>query len=216
MSNKAPRVVAELGRPETPEETFARKTENSRLYRNRKTVNNLVLSLLATLVLLAFIIMIVPRSDTKLTQDVDWSSAATQATGSLPVTLLNPTLPDGWVANAAEVRRSAGGVSSWYIGLLTPDGEYIGVHQGVDADRSWLASMVAETTPVEMATIDGIDWDVYANPARGEPTGLFQYALVTEAGPSTIVLVGDAAPEVFDSLATALTTGVDAAEGDDS
>ena len=216
MSNKAPRIVAELGRPETPEETFARKTENSRLYRKRKTVNNLVLSLFATLVLVAFIVMIVPRSDVKLTQDVDWSSAAVQATGSLPVTLLNPTLPEGWVSNAAEVRRSAGGVSSWYIGLLTPAGEYIGVHQGVNADPTWLANLVAETSPVENARIDDVAWDVYANTAPGEKKGLFQYALVTVAGPSTIVLVGDAAPEVFDSLATALAAGVHAAEGDNS
>ena len=74
----------------------------------------------------------------------------------------------------------------------------------------------AETSPVEKATIDGIDWDVYANTAPGEKKGLFQYALITEAGPSTIVLVGDAAPEVFDSLATALAAGVHSAERDNS
>jgi hypothetical protein len=45
---KAKRVVAELGRPETPEEEAARRAENSRLYRQRKTVNNLVYSLIVT------------------------------------------------------------------------------------------------------------------------------------------------------------------------
>jgi hypothetical protein len=51
MSDLRPegRVVAELGRPETPAETAARKAESSRLHRQRQTVNNLVYSLIATL-----------------------------------------------------------------------------------------------------------------------------------------------------------------------
>ena len=54
------RVVAELGRPETAEETAARKAENSRNHRSRQTVNNLVYSLLATL---GIVVVIVAAND---------------------------------------------------------------------------------------------------------------------------------------------------------
>lgn len=37
---KRPVIVAELGRPETASETASRKAEQSRLYKQRKTVNN--------------------------------------------------------------------------------------------------------------------------------------------------------------------------------
>jgi hypothetical protein len=38
----AQRVVAELGRPETPEETAARKAESSRVYRSSQNFRNLI------------------------------------------------------------------------------------------------------------------------------------------------------------------------------
>ena len=41
---KQPRVVAELGRPETPDETAARKAASSAAYRSSKTVRNLVVA----------------------------------------------------------------------------------------------------------------------------------------------------------------------------
>ena len=45
---KQPRVVAELGRPETPDETAARKAASSAAYRSSKTVRNLVVALLVS------------------------------------------------------------------------------------------------------------------------------------------------------------------------
>ncbi len=63
-SKRPPAVVAELGRPETPEETAERKAENSRNHRNRQTVNNLVLSLIATVAVVALIVLFVPRGQT--------------------------------------------------------------------------------------------------------------------------------------------------------
>ena len=58
---KPPVVVAELGRPETPSETTSRKAEQSRLYKQRKTVNNLVCSLLVSLGLVRVMVLVVPR-----------------------------------------------------------------------------------------------------------------------------------------------------------
>lgn len=82
---KQPPIVAELGRPETPEETFARKAESSRLYRKRKTINNLVYSLLVSLGLVVFIVAIVPRNETPVAFDVDFASEAQSAQGDFAV-----------------------------------------------------------------------------------------------------------------------------------
>lgn len=117
---KAPRVVAELGRPETPDETASRLTENSRKYRAHKTVNNLVLSLIATVVTVLVIVLIVPRSDTPIERDIDVSQIAASVQSGQSEHIVNPTLPDGWRANAATWHGSGSDdVASWYIGLLT-------------------------------------------------------------------------------------------------
>src|SRR6478735_6355945 len=99
-SDKPPAVVAELGRPETPEETAARKAQNSANHRNRQTVNNLVYSLLATLALVAVIVLVVPRGNpTADAPAIDYAKVAQEAQGSEPDPLLVPKLPAGWKAN---------------------------------------------------------------------------------------------------------------------
>ncbi|AMB59052.1 DUF4245 family protein [Microterricola viridarii] len=211
---KASRVVAELGRPETAEETAARKAENSRKHRAKQTINNLVLSLLATLAVVVVIVLIVPRSDKPIDRAVDWSAAAAQWQPTVDVTLMNPTLSPDWVANSAQFSTDKAGIASWYIALLSPEKQFVGIHQGIDADATWLAGLLDGNSPVSTAVIDGITWDVYSNPKPLDERGLYHYALVTEAGRSTIVLLGEAGPEVFDSVATDLAPDVRAAQED--
>jgi hypothetical protein len=203
---RPPRVVAELGRPETAEERATRLATNSRNYRSRKTINNLVYSLLATVGAVIVLVLIVPRSDTPLTRQVDYRSVAEQAQPGIEVPLAAPILPDGWGANAAEWRAGGGdGVSSWYLGVLTPTDEFIGLTQAVDANPTWIAEQLEDVAAADTVTIDGVDWDVYRNPAPAEDQGNFEAALVTEAGASTYLLIGTAPDEELAILAGTLT-----------
>lgn len=204
-AKRAPRIVAELGRPETPEETRSRLAENSRLYRSRKTVNNLVLSLIATLATVLIIVLIVPRNETPLADAVNYAAVASQLQPSVPARLAVPDLPDGWRANSAEYRPGGSDqVASWYIGLLTPAKAFIGFDQAFNANPTWLAEQVRSTPASDTVTITSVQWDVYRNDAPEADRGNFDYALVTVSGPSTYVLVGTATPEEFAVLAQAL------------
>jgi len=208
---RQPRIVAELGRPETAEERAARLATNSRNYRSRKTINNLVYSLLATVGAVIVLVLIVPRSDTPLTREVDYSTVAQQAQPATDVSLADPSLPDGWRANAAEWRPGGtDGVSSWYIGFLTPKNEFIALTQAVDANPTWLAEQLAKVPPTTSVTIGGRDWDVYRNPAPAADRGNFESALVTPSGASTYLLVGTASDEEMAVLAGALSEEITA------
>ena len=61
--SKQPPIIAELGRPETPDETAARKAASSKAYRSSQTVRNLVAALAVTLAVVAVIIFAVPRGE---------------------------------------------------------------------------------------------------------------------------------------------------------
>jgi hypothetical protein len=205
-SPRPPRVVAELGRPETADERATRLATNSRNYRSRKTVNNLVYSLLATLVTVLVLVLIVPRSDTPLDRDVDFAAVAAQVQPSVSEQLVVPVLPPGWRANTAEWRAGASDdVANWYIGLLTAQNEFIGLTQAVDANPTWLAGQLNKASPSATVTIDGIVWDVYRNPAKAEDQGNFESALVTEAGANTYLLIGTADDEELAIVAGALS-----------
>jgi hypothetical protein len=211
MAQRPPRVVAELGRPETPEETAARKAENSRLHRQRRTVLNLLLSLGASLAVVLVIVLLVPRSDTAMVRDVDVAPIAEQAQVASDDPLAVPELPEGWRANAAELRTSSvDKVTAWYVGYLTPSDEYIGMYQGLEANPTWVAGLLARTLATGTTTIDGVEWTVYDNRDTGDDVGNAKYGLTTEAGDSTFVLLGTGTPEEFETLAAALTPTIDA------
>jgi hypothetical protein len=202
---RPPRVVAELGRPETADERADRLATNSRNYRSRKTINNLVFSLLATLAAVIVLVLIVPRSDTPIDRDVDYATVAEQAQPGVEESLVVPVLPPGWRSNTAEWR--SGGtddVSSWYIGLLTPKNEFIGLTQAIDANPTWLAEKLSRVASDTTISIDTVEWDVYRNPAQAEDRGNFESALVTEAGASTFLLIGTADDEELSVLAGAV------------
>jgi hypothetical protein len=210
-AQRPPRVVAELGRPETPEETAARKAENSLKHRQRQTLKNLVLALGASLLIVLVIVLLVPRSDAPIDREVDVASIAEQAQIASDDPLAVPALPEGWRANAAELRTSAvDDVTAWYVGYLTPSNEYIGMYQGIEANPTWVASLLARTTATGTTTIDGVEWTVYDNRETSIDVGNAKYGLTTEAGDSTFVLLGTATPEEFETLAAALVPTVEA------
>lgn len=206
---KPPAIVAELGRPETPEETAARKAQNSANHRNRQTVNNLVYALIATVALVTVIVLMVPRGNpTATTSPVDFGAVAQQAQGTQPDPLLVPTLPSSWTSNSAELRtKTADRVDSWYIGLLTPKGQYIGIVQGFEANDSWIAEQVNRSRISGTREIDGIRWDVYDN-RKSSNAGNVEYALTTIAGKSSIVVFGTATDDEFVTAASAVTSQI--------
>jgi len=210
MAERPPRVVAELGRPETPEETAARKAENSRNHRQRQTLRNLVLALGASLLVVLVIVLIVPRSDAPIEPDIDVAAVAEQAQIAIDDELAVPELPEGWRANAAEIRSSAAdGVTAWYVGYLTPSDEYIGVYQGVEANPTWVAGLLSRTLATGTTTIDGVEYTVYDNRESSDDVGNARYALTTESGGTTFVLLGTATDDEFTALASALTPTIE-------
>ena len=206
---RPPRVVAELGRPETAQETADRLATNSRNYRSRKTVNNLVLSLLATLGAVFVLVLLVPRSDGPVDRTVDFAAIASQVQVGIDEPLVVPVLPDGWRANAAQWRLGGTDkIPSWYIGLLTPRNEFIGLTQALGANPTWIGQQLKDAPASQTLTLAGVTWDVYRNPAAEKDRGNFEYALVTSAGTSSYLLVGTADEDEFAALATAIASQI--------
>lgn len=210
--SKQPKIVAELGRPETPAETAARKAENSRLYRSRKTINNLIYSLLVTLGLVLAIYFLVPRAEGDPNWNIDYVAQSEIASQSLGEDLLVPAMPEQWRANAAELRNATNGkVTSWYIGFITPADKFIAFNEAFDADATWISNTLKDYPATGEIIIDGQKWTVYDNRSMKD-AGNVQYALVTSSGRSTIVLFGTADDAEFEQLATSITATLRSAQ----
>lgn len=201
------RVVAELGRPETPEETAARVAESRRRRRANQSTKNLVLSLVASLGIVLFLVVVVIRQE-PTPPAVDYQTTASEASAALGTEVQAPSVPPTWSANRADLTTNSG-VREWYVGFLTDSDGFIALVQGFDANPTWLDDVLQGATGEEPVTIAGTDWTLYDR--RGvDAVGTRQYALVTEAAESTIVLYGTASESEFALLATAIAADLPA------
>jgi hypothetical protein len=198
-------IVAELGRPETPEETAARKAASSKVYRSSQTVRNLVAALLVTVAVVAVIVFAVPRGEPTSAPDIDVARIATDVESTMDRPALVPEIGDFWRVNAAGLESGATVV--WDI-TLAPAAEdergFIRVAQAFATDASWAPQRLNGIAPTDTTTIDGLEWDVFEPTNPGDNANV-SYALGTQAGEDYILLYGSLAPEVTADLAESLT-----------
>ncbi|MFJ6651970.1 DUF4245 family protein [Microbacterium sp. NPDC091313] len=200
------RIVAELGRPETAEETAARKAEFSRTYRASKTVRNLVAALLATLAIVAVVIFGVPRGQPAPQPTIDVASEASALADTLGRPVLVAQVPDDWRVNAATFED--GEISQWVVAYAPPgESGFLNVAQGFDADEAWVTETVAGSRVTATTDIGGVSWDEYRidDPSRA---GNVSYALATVAGSDRIIVYGDTSAETATAVAASLADGI--------
>lgn len=208
---KMPRIVAELGRPETAEETAARKAETSATHRQAQTFRNLVVALVVCLALVAVIILAVVRPNPPAPAAVDYRTIAVES--GAPGSLVVPDLPASWAANSAVYDgEPLDGVATWYIGFVTPAQQFVALRQGIAANPTWLANQLANRAATGSTTIDGIQWTVYDH-RDAKDAGNLAYIMTTESADSDIVLFGTASDAEFATMATAVSASVDSPRG---
>ena len=183
-----PRIVAELGRPETPDETAARKAESSRIYRSSQNTRNLVAALLVTLAVVAVIILAVPRGAPPEAAPIDVAAVAQGVENAEGRTVLVPDVPDEWIVNRASIEGDS--VSAWTI-VYVPDESagFLNIAQGFDADPAWVTRVLSGASVDDTVTIDGVEWDRYRIPDPSR-AGNISAALSTPAGDDIVLVYG--------------------------
>ena len=201
---QSPRIVAELGRPETPDETAARKAESSRIYRASQNTRNLIAALLVTLAVVAVIIFAVPRGEPPLPEPIDVAAVAQQVEAAEGRTVIVPEAPESWRVNSAAIEDDSN--RAWTV-VYAPAAGFVRVAQGFDADAAWPTRVLDGADVDGSVTIDGIQWSRYdiADPSR---SGNVSGALSTQAGPDTILIYGSAKEETLEKAASSVSAQV--------
>ncbi|UTX53967.1 DUF4245 family protein [Leucobacter aridicollis] len=206
--NKRPNIVAELGRPETAAETAARKAEGSRLYKQRKTVNNLVFSLLVTVGVVFMIYLMVPRETGDFPdRSVDVAAAAESSGASYPLAV--PDVPDSWKAKRAALAID-GDVTFWQVHYTTENDAYATVVQAYTADgapvpATWIATRLEEQQPTGSEQLGGVEWQVYDHQDRKADEVNMRFGLEGAIGTNTVLVFGTDDEATIRVLATQVT-----------
>lgn len=213
MSPKQPRVVAELGRPETPEEAAARKAAASRRHRENQTFSNLVVAIVACLGVVLVMVLVVLRPSPPPREPIDVAAAAASAEPSVGAPLIAPELPEGFDSNAAEIRVGADGVTTWYAGYVTPAEQFVSFTQALDANPTWLLAATDGAVAVQSGerTVGGLTWTEHDQRDAEDP-GNFAFVLTTEHDASTVVVAGTAADDEIQTFVEAVSAALTAVE----
>lgn len=202
---QTPRIVAELGRPETPEETAARKAESSRVHRQSQNTRNLIAALIVTLAVVIVIILAVPRGTPPEREPIDVSAVAERVSAAEERPIIAPEAPASWTVNVADIEGE--GVRAWTI-VYADETWFLRVAQGFDADAAWPTRELSGASVDGTVTVEGVTWDRYdiPDPSRA---GNVSVALATQAGDDTILIYGKADEETLEQAAAAVAPEVE-------
>ncbi|GEK79571.1 DUF4245 domain-containing protein [Agrococcus baldri] len=211
MSRKQPPVVAELGRPETPDEAAARKAASSRRHRENRTFTNLLAAVVVCLAVVVVMVLVVVRPPMPEREPIDVAAAAERSQIVTDEPLIVPGLPEGWASNAAEIRTGDDEIVTWYAGYVTPAEQFVFVRQAIDANPTWLVTAIESARPTGERTIDGITW-VEHDQRDAEDPGNLAYVLTTEHDASTVIVGGTADDAELQQFAEAVSAELAAGE----
>ena len=156
----------------------------------------MVLSVLALLAVVAVVLLFNPEPPQRPREDrVDVAAEAATVPrddGDLPA--LAPEVPESWYANYARL-QTLDGVPTWDVGWVVTDTVFAGLLQAEDADPTWVGLRVDQVPASETIEIDGIEWDLHADPKKPERR------LVAEVDGSTVVLTTTGDRAVLEDLA---------------
>ncbi|QIM17192.1 DUF4245 domain-containing protein [Leucobacter insecticola] len=215
---KPPAIVAELGRPETKAETAARKATDSRNYRQRKTVNNLIFSLIVTLGVVLVIFLAVPRGVGGFEeQALDVSKIAAESSPGAGRPLVAPEVPEGWKAKQAVLRESDG-IVYWQINYTTADEAFASVVQafspdGSSIDEAWVSKRLEQQSPTGTEQLGGTTWIVYDHQDRKPDKANLRFGLQGLVGDNTLLVYGTDTPGTLRVLATQVVDSLESATG---
>lgn len=187
---KQPPVVAELGRPETAQETADRKAASSAAYRSSQTFRGLIAALIATVGVLLLIVLIVPRGDYTGSNAVDLPAAAKNAQSTLDRPVLLPTPPNNWRVNKAVLLDGKPVVWDITVAPQADDARgYAHIAQAFDADADWAATPLRGASSKGPVKIGGRTWDEYVIPNSDQAANV-NYALGTQVGKDYVLVYG--------------------------
>ena len=204
MSEPSGRVVAELGRPETPQETAERTARDRELRRSRQNWRNLAGALVACLGAVVLIVLLVPRGDGVTQPSIDVRAASAQYGDTAGQPLLAPKVPASWKSNAASL-RGAGDMASWYVGYIIGGTGYAGITEGLPGDTTLLQTALDGAHSTSTTTIGGLPWRVYDRRNQGaDQTGNVAYGLATKIGKVVVAVYGTGSATELRGLAAAV------------
>jgi hypothetical protein len=159
--------------------------------RTKRGLRDLVLSLAVVGIFVAFLFAVVWRPAPEAVKVVDPTLQLDAARAQARFDVLAPEgLSGDWKPTSARYEASEDGSSTWFLGYVTPDGQYVALAQTDGPEATFVAEQTLDGVAEGQREVAGQQWRQYVS---GD-----QRSLVTGSDGSTTVVTGTAS---YDELA---------------
>jgi hypothetical protein len=175
--------------------------------RAKQTVNNLLLSLLATAGMVLMLVLVVPRDDSSRIPKVDYTAIAQQAATSSKQAIIAPELPEGWWSNKATwLANPVDAVPRFEAGFVGPKNQYIGMAQAFGVNPTWLALTLKDVVLEKNYSNAGssVVWGVYKSPKVNTPPKTKDVIWIATVGADAVMIYGDGSVAEFEAFTKAI------------
>jgi hypothetical protein len=166
------------------------------------STQNLVLSLLAVLGMVAVLVLIVPRVNSVSGPPVDIHATAVDVQHRTKWPIVEAVgLPEGWTPTSARYVRTTDGFMTWHAGYQLPDGTYVAVEQTKDPNRAWVEAQTNRAPKAGTVEAAGRTWTAFVRDTK------VQNSLLDDpktSGDLTTLVTGTASLEQMADFATYL------------
>lgn len=191
-----------------PKPQYTRK-QGERMYQNVKAM---AYSVLATVAIVAIVVMLNPLRERDADPGLDVPVIAAEAGSVAEFTPLAPSIPDDWYASYARWNGStADGVPNWQVGYVTPDEEFVGFVQTADANGTWVDQQVQGAQESGIIDLAGHSFSVH-RADNGHTYLVTELADNTADAAVTLVVSGSGTDEQLTALTEALAAAADSAD----
>lgn len=177
----------------------ARRVSSARERRNRSNLYTLTGALLASFAIVLVVVILGIRPDPTTRAEIDWHDVHASAPNSAELVDPTFTTADGdWWANRAEFLDGAD--ATWYVGLVSPRGEFVSLEQFDGSIAVDLTEMLDDAEPAP-ATISGLTGSVIDRSTREAPGNyerIYQFELPSGG---TLIVSGTADPDEMELAA---------------
>ncbi|MFE0648790.1 DUF4245 domain-containing protein [Streptomyces sp. NPDC059534] len=168
--------------------------------RGRQTVRGMIQSLGVILIAAGVMYLFIPHDEeAEPVKAKDYRVELLTAQRAAPYPVLAPQgLGDGWKATVVSYKRE--NANAWQLGFLSPDTQYVAVHQSTAAPGTYVPDVTHRAKDTgRTETVAGQVWQRWEGPKYD--------ALVRTDGAATTVVTGTASFERLAEMAGALRSG---------
>jgi hypothetical protein len=198
----------------TPAQIAEAKAEAKRLRRARQTSKNLIGSLVASIGIVIFLVLVVARPNDSFRDPIDYQAVSAELTQDSSLVLAAPELDESWSSNRADLRTESGG-DVWTVGLVSTAVGFVQITHYLSHSPE-ISAVVADGGNDSVETVYGTgsvahEWNWRNRSELEEPgndafvawspvgSGLLVVSGTSQAGVSTVLAsLQDSQPELFE------------------